>query len=196
LQHTSVVAIPVSESAPKGPEIVESYSDFEPPRNFRRNVETLLRYVPPKFLIGLKTIVLTNREGLTRNKRRQKVWSRNHKIRLADALGSYSRATRSSPATVWLYVDNIVRAEGPAFRFFPVLRYLVQGEVLYHEIGHHIHTEHRPVYEEREDTADDWKDKLLVNFYRKHYRYISPLLYVFTRLTGPIFQRLNKPPDK
>jgi len=188
--------MPVSESAPKGPEIVESYRDFEPPRNFRKNVETLLRYVPPKFLIGLKTIVLTNREGLTRNKRRQKVWSRHHKIRLADALGSYSHATRSSPATVWLYVDNIVRAEGPAFRFFPVLRYLVKGEVLYHEIGHHIHTEHRPVHEEREDTADDWKDKLMVDFYRKHYRYISPLLYVFARLTRPIFQQSNKPPDK
>jgi len=83
---------------------VESYRDFEPPSEFRRAVETLLSYVPPKYLVGLKTIVLTNRAGLTRNKRKQKVWSRNRKVLLADSLGSYSRAWKSSPATVWLYV--------------------------------------------------------------------------------------------
>jgi len=42
------------------PAIAESYRDFEPPPHFKRNVETLLRYVPPKYLIGLTTIVLTN----------------------------------------------------------------------------------------------------------------------------------------
>jgi hypothetical protein len=52
-----------------GPVIVDSYRDFEPPPNFRRLIETLLLYIPPKYLIGLKTVVLTNRAGLTRDKR-------------------------------------------------------------------------------------------------------------------------------
>ena len=99
------------ELEPNAPTIVESFREFEPPSNFRRDVETLLRYVPLKYLVGLSTIVLTNCAALTRDKRRQKVWSRNRKVRLAEAAGSYSRAWKSSPATIWMYVDNIGKAE-------------------------------------------------------------------------------------
>src|SRR6266853_1170217 len=190
LRHTSIVTSQTSESTV--PTIVESYRDFEPPPTFRKTVETLLRHVPPKYLIGLKSVVLTNRAGLTRNKRRQKVWSRNHKVRLAESLGSYSSSTRSSPATVWLYVDNIVESGVSWFRWVPVLRYVVQGNVLYHEIGHHIHTAHRPIHEEREDVAEEWSDKIMRNFYRKHYWYIFPLLYILARLTSPIFKRMQR----
>lgn len=49
------------------------------------------------------------------------------------------------------------------------------GDVLYHEIGHHIHAEHRPVHEQRENVAEDWSSKLMRNFYRKHYWYIFPV---------------------
>jgi hypothetical protein len=162
------------------------------PPYFRKTVETLLRYVPPKYLMGLNSVVLTNRAGLTRNKRRQEVWSRNHKVRLAESLGSYSSTTKSSPAIVWLDVDDIVESGVPWFRWIPVLRYVVQGNVLYHEIGHHIHTEHRPIHEQREDVAEEWSGKLMRNFYRKHYWYIFPLLYAFARLTSPIFKRLQR----
>ena len=90
------------------PEVIESYRDYEPPAQIRKMVDNLLSYVPPKYLVGLKTIVLTNRSALTRDKRRQKIWSRGRKYCLAESLGSYSRAWKSSPAIVWLYVDNIV----------------------------------------------------------------------------------------
>ena len=118
------------------PEIVENYRDFEPPANFRLLLEDLLDGVPAKYLVGLKSIVLANQSALTRNQRRQKIWSRNRKIRLAEVRGCYYRATRSSPATVWLYVDNILRSEKPWFRRLPILRYYEPGTVLYHEIGH------------------------------------------------------------
>jgi hypothetical protein len=172
------------------PAVVESYRDFEPPPNFRKDVETLLRYVPPKYLIGLKSVVLTNRAGLSRNKRRQRLWSRNHKVRLTHAWGSYYHASRSSPASVWLYVDNIVGGGIAWWYWIPVLRYVLAGDVLYHEIGHHIHTEHRPIHEEREGVAEGWSRKLMKNFYRKHYWYIFPLLYAFARITLPIVKRL------
>jgi hypothetical protein len=166
-----------------GLSIVESYRDFEPPPNFKENITTLLRYVPPNYLIGLRTIVLTNRAGLDRNKRRQKVWSRRRKVRLAESLGSYYHATRTSPAAVWLYVDNIAESGIGWWNRLPVLRYLVAGQVLYHEIGHHIHAEHRPVHAEKEDVADDWGARLSKRFYRQHYWYLYPLLWSLARVS-------------
>src|ERR1700730_1041103 len=111
MRHNLKVETIQVELEPNAPTIVESYRNFAPPSNFRRDVKTLLRFVPPKYLVGLKAIVLTNRAGLTGNKRKQKVRSRNRTVRLAGCLGSYSRAGRNSTATVWLYVDNIVKAE-------------------------------------------------------------------------------------
>lgn len=180
------------KAEPTNPTIVESYRDFEPPPEFKKSVETLLRYVPRKYLVGLKTIVLTNRAGLTRNQRRQKSWSRNRKVRLADALGSYSRACKSSPATVWLYVDNISKSEPKWWRRTPILRFLSTGEVLYHEIGHHIHTEHRPVYGGRENVAEDWSRRLWRHFLRTRYWYLTPLLYVLALVLKPIAKRMKK----
>jgi hypothetical protein len=116
-----------------GPTIVESYRDFDPPPNFKGLIETLLRCVPPKYLIGLKSVILTSRSGSTRDKCRQKVWSRKRKVRLAEALGSYAQATRSSSATVWIYVDNLVDNASWMLRA-PFIRYMVPREVLYHEI--------------------------------------------------------------
>jgi hypothetical protein len=136
----------------------------------------LLSYVPKKYLVGLKTIILTNKAGMTRDKRRQKVWSRNHKILLSDARGSYSAATRSSPSSVSLYVDNIVSSEPDWFRRLPVMGHGTLARVLYHEIGHHIHRAIRPVYKGKEDVADDWSGKLTGNFYRKHYWFFSASL--------------------
>lgn len=191
-RHSSSTTIPPLNSEANGPTIVESYRDFEPPATFRHSVETLLRYVPPKYLVGLRTIVLTNRAGLTKAKRKRKVWSRNRKVRLAESLGSYSHASKSSPATVWLYVDDIVASGPKLWRWVPVLRYMVPGQVLYHEIGHHIHTVHRRVHEGRENVADDWSIKLSANFYRKHYWYLSPFLYAFARIASPIAKRLKR----
>jgi hypothetical protein len=191
--HTSTVEMIPEISASTCPTIVESYRDFQPPMNFRETVETLLRYVPPKYLIGLKTIVLTNQAGLTSKKRKQRMWSRNRKVRLAECLGSYQHASRSSPAAVWLYVDNIVESGISWWNRVPVLRYAVACQVLYHEIGHHIHAVHRPAHEEKEDVAEDWSGRLTKGFYSRHYWYLYPLLRIFARLTSPIFERLRKP---
>src|SRR5580693_3762752 len=88
-------------------QIIENYRDYVPPAKLVRLVENLLASVPKKYLVGLRTIVLTNRSGLTKNQQRQKIWGRKGKSKLADARGAYYRATTSRPASVWLYVDNI-----------------------------------------------------------------------------------------
>ena len=159
------------------PEIVENYRDFEPPANFKRSLDELLDTVPERYLVGLKVIVLTNQTALSRDQRRQKAWSRNHKIRLADARGWYQRANRTSPANICLYVDNILRSEQPWIRRIPLLRYEALGTVLFHEIGHHIHAAHKPVFDGKENVAEDWSRKLFVRFLRLRYWYLMPLLY-------------------
>jgi len=89
MRHNLKVGTIPEDLEPNAPTIVESYRNFAPPLNFRHDVEMLLRFVPPKYLVGLKTTVLTNRADLTGNKRKQKVRTRNRTIRLADCLGSY-----------------------------------------------------------------------------------------------------------
>lgn len=174
------------------PEIVESYRDFAPPAYFKLVVENLLRGVPQKYLAGLKTIVLANRAGLTRDKRRQKVWSRGRKIRLVDARGAYYKETKSSSATVWLYVDNIVNQRPNWPLRLPIVRYMVVGDVLYHEIGHHIHEVHRPVYAGKENVAEEWGRRLGRNFIRRRYWYLYPLLYLIGRVLGFFHKRAKR----
>jgi hypothetical protein len=159
----------------KLPEIVESYRAFEPPRIVRTLVEDLLRAVPSKYLGGLKTIVLTNQAGLSREQRRKRTSGRKQG-RLAEALGVYNPATRSSPAIVTLHVDNILDCMPSWGLKAPLLRYLWLSQTLYHEIGHHIHAVHKPVYEGKENVAEDWSRKLSGRFLRTHYWYLLPVL--------------------
>jgi hypothetical protein len=158
------------------PEIVENYKDFRPPRKFRRHVEAMLETVPPKYLIGLKTLVLANHAALSRKERRRKMWSRNRKIGMSQVAGSYQRATRSSPATVTLYVDSITKGWPSWFFHFLIIDFLAVGEVLYHEIGHHIHAVHKPIFEGPENVAEDWSRKLKGAFFRSRYPYLVPVL--------------------
>ncbi len=162
----------------ENPEIVETFRDFEPPANFRNIVDDLVRCVPPEFLVGLQSITLTNRFALSRDQKRKKTWSRNRKIRLADVRGYYTPATRSSRAAIVLYVDNITERWDGWFAKLPLVRYMPAGDVLYHEIGHHIHAAHRPVYKGKEDVAEYWRRKLFLRFMRLRYWYLVPLFYV------------------
>jgi hypothetical protein len=90
--------------------MVESYRDFEPPPNFRQTIENLVKCVPAQYLVGLKTILLTNRAGPTSNLRKRKVWSRTSmpKIYLVNvgANRSHENKARSPifPDGTWIYV--------------------------------------------------------------------------------------------
>jgi hypothetical protein len=176
---------------PTRPEIVENYRDFQPPRRIRKSLDTLLDAVPPKYLVGLQTILLTNQAAITKQGRRKRMWSRNHQVRPAQCSGTY-HGTKSSPATITLYIDNILQFEGPWMRLLPLTRYAALGTVLYHELGHHIHTLHRPVCKEKENVADDWSDKLYVDFLRVHYWYLRRFLHP-VRLFFDIFGYPKKP---
>jgi hypothetical protein len=160
------------------PEISEHYRDYAPSIDVKKVVEELVKSVPPRYLAGLKKIVLTNRSSLSRDQRRQKIWQRGRNHQLATSLGAYYRATRSQPASVWLFVDNIQQPFPSWFLRMPMLGYSIVGSVLYHEIGHHIHRVHKPVYEGKENVAEDWSRKLGRAFFRKRYWYLVPVFPV------------------
>jgi hypothetical protein len=71
-------------------------------------------------------------------------------------------------------VDNIVAIDRGK-RFFIVTQFLRDhrfGDVLFHEIGHHIHATIKPEHREKEDVADVWGKKLRTNFAREKYWYL------------------------
>lgn len=58
----------------------------------------------------------------------------------------------------------------------PFLRKVVFGQVIFHELGHHIHHTMQPEHAEKEDVADGWARRFSANFIRKQYWYALPLL--------------------
>jgi hypothetical protein len=58
----------------------------------------------------------------------------------------------------------------------PVLKDVAFARVLYHELGHHIHTTLQPEHGEREDVAEEWGRKLTRSFVRRKYWYLLPLV--------------------
>lgn len=156
--------------------VSEVYKDYKPPVNAAGVVRTLIRYVPPKYLAGLGHVVLTNSSGLSHRRRRKKTWSRKHKLRIADARGVYRRRWKGQPAVIEIFVDNTVRTCPRGLLGVPPIRDLVFADVLYHELGHHIHTM-RPEYREQENVAESWSARLARSFFRRRYWYLQPLVY-------------------
>jgi hypothetical protein len=163
-------------------QIVENYQEFEPPPRLRGWVEELLNDVPAKYLVGLSTVILTNQNALTRDQRRQKIWGRKRKYRLAEVRGAYYGATKFRPAYVLLLVDNILRSVPSWVLRMPLLCYTEISEVLYHEVGHHIHAVHARVHDGKENVAEDWQRKLKRRFVRKHYWFLLPVVYPASNL--------------
>jgi len=190
--HDTCTGMNASEGAGNfRPEIVEDYRDYHPPVGIKQLLDDLLEAVPSKYLKGLTTIVLTNKSGLTRDQRRQKIWGRNRKYPLAEARGAYYEATRYRTASVWPLLDNILQHEPPWVLRAPLLRYNALSSVMYHEIGHHIHAVHRPIFEGKENVAEDWSRNLSRLFYRRRYWYLMPVAYPVSLILG-MAKRIKK----
>lgn len=168
-------------TSPKAGEITikEAYRDYIPPIDASAVVRKLLNSVPKPYLgylRGLSCIVLTNESALLRKDRFEK----------SRILGRYHRRTRiGGSAHVELRVDNIIECLKGVLLWLPIVREYVFGQVLFHELGHHIHLElgHefeiiRPVYtkKEKEDVANKWAVRLNGYFFRKTYSHAMPLI--------------------
>jgi hypothetical protein len=71
-------------------------------------------------------------------------------------------------------VDNTLRRwENGWWLRIPFIRESTLGDVLFHEIGHHIHFTCRPGYREREDVADVWKVRLQKQYGKDRFRWLA-----------------------
>jgi hypothetical protein len=114
--------------------------------------------------------------GLSRKDRVGKIWSRRRKRPKSLILGRYHPKSGSTPAYIELRVDKIAAGLQGLSARLPIAREIVFGQVLFHEIGHHIHYTIRPEHDEKEDVADTWAGKLNANAIRQHYWYLMFVL--------------------
>lgn len=152
--------------------IVAQYHNYSPPVDVYRSVRLLLKYVPAEHLARLRLIVLTNSEEVG-TQIRGKIFSDKDRVRPADCAGLYSEGR------VLLLVDRILAPYPEALLLVPPFKTFVIAEVLYHEIGHHIHRLQQPGYRtDKETVADEWREKLLHKFLTQRYWYLAKLIQI------------------
>lgn len=189
----SATAISESEaSQPRKPKIAAHYSlAYKPPFDVTQIVERMVESVPPKYLVGLSEIVLTDHGDMPRKHRRSVTYSRNKKVRIMNTRGLYHPAWKGKRAWIEIFVDATLKHWEKGFWLkFPFLREAELGEVLFHEIGHHIHHSVRPEYREQEDVADVWKVRLHRNYARKRFNLLRLLYRICRLVAGPFLDRL------
>ncbi len=158
--------------------ICESYKDFLPPSWVRRSVTRLINGVPEKYIGGLHSINLTNTDGLNHSRRRQKTISRKRKVSVIECRGLYHQKWQRKPATIELFVDKIIHRWPVVALKVPLFQDMLIADVLYHELGHHIHKTSAPEHREREDIAEDWQKKLGRHYFRQNYKWIKPFRFL------------------
>jgi hypothetical protein len=159
-------------------------------------IERLLSGIPHRYLSGLKSIVLNDSGTLNHQRKRQKTLWRKHKVAIRKSFGLYHQRWLGQPAWIEIFVDNIIRDWPPWLLKVPFFRDLFFGDVLFHEIGHHIHYTQAPEHKEREDVAEKWRKQLEGNFFRKKYWYIVfPILFIKLLLKpfGHLLSRRSMP---
>lgn len=167
-------------------DIEEYYKDFSCPFSASRTVKYLLLGIPRKYYDSLGKVMLTNSKALNRKARRGKTWARGKKYKLNECRGWYNREWKGEPAEIVILVDNVLKSWPRWKLLFPLFKSLVLSDVLFHELGHHIHRTMVPEYKEEEDVADRWKERLSRTYYLRRYWYtilIFALLYFLYFIT-------------
>jgi hypothetical protein len=156
-------------------EIIEEYKDWQPPVDALRATTAAISTVPREHLRGLRRIVLTNASGLNRIRRRKKAKDNGRTRKSIEALGFYQQAWQGGAASIELLVDNII-AQCPRSMKLPAIRDVFFADILFHELGHHIHRTRAKQFRDRECVADDWARRLGELYLRKRGWYLLPLL--------------------
>ena len=149
-------------------------------------VQLLLRYVSPADLDGLQEIVLTNVATLSRERRRSKTASGTP---IEKTRGLYHKAFNGNSAWIEVFVDTMFSLYPPHVLKIPFIRSFALADVLYHEIGHHVHEKLKNSRGNREEFANQFQSKLYTEFIHQHYWYLRPL-FAFLRLLNVITKRL------
>ncbi len=180
---TTETVVETEASAAAGPRVTTRFWDYSPPFDVASIVERMLGSVPPRYLLGLKEIVLTNKAGLSRSRRRSVTKSRGRKVKIMQTRGLYHPTWKGKQAWIEIFVDSTLGVyEKGLWRWLLLFGYFREnalGGVLFHEIGHHIDATHRPEFREKEDIADDWSDRLRRNWFRSERPWTIRIIRLF-----------------
>lgn len=164
--------------------ITEAYGCYAPPLNVTSVVHRLLAPIPNQYARGLSCVVLSNLSSQPRRRRLGKTTSRGRRIRQSRVMGLYHQKWKGQPPWIELYVDQILGRWPKWTLWIPLFRDYAIGDVLYHELGHHVHLSIRPEYREKEDVANDWQKKFMRIFFRRKYWYLIPFFKLRNMLRG------------
>ncbi len=153
-------------------QVHEDYGSYVPPRWVRPTVERLLAGIPLAYLSGLGAIVLTDCSMIGPGKT-QRVAGRKY-YRNA-CRGFYRRAYRGSQASITLVVDNILKSRPRAAQAFRPTQDAMVGEVLFHEIGHHLDRTLGAAAPSGEAAAENWRQRLGRHYFQRRYVWLRPL---------------------
>lgn len=154
--------------------VLDGCRTFRSPIDFRRTVEVLLAGIQPGFLAGLDRVVLRDADSLTREEKKKR-----ERLSGKIVAGTYYHAVRGSAPYIDLFIDVIAARWPKTVLRVPLLREILISSVLFHELGHHIHSWMAPDRRDREVTAEAWQRRLSREFFRRRYRF---LMFVF----GPL----------
>lgn len=156
--------------------IIVSFRDYNPPIDVQPVVTRLLSSIPEGYLAGLSTVIITNASGLPRKRRRFKSREGKRKVPIKSCLGLYYEEWEGTPAYIDLFVDNILSEYPLIIWRIPPFRDKFLAEILYHELGHHIHKTRAPEFRGQELVADEWEHHFSRIFLRRRYWYLLPLI--------------------
>ena len=194
-RHTSIfeMAKPAEISPKLKVEVIEAYNNYEPPFDVTKTIIRMLESIPPQYLVGLGSVVLTNKAALSSKRLTSTTKSRKRKVRIADTRGLYHGGRGTESAWIELFVDSIYRkwTKGLWLKI-SLTQDVLLGNTLFHEIGHHIHYTKRPEFREREDVADDWSLKLGVRYILKYHALVGYFVRSFWWLLKPLSRCATK----
>jgi hypothetical protein len=150
----------------------------------------MIASIPANLLFGLDAVVFTDINSLSQKRRTSTTRSRGRKVRIGNTAGLYHRKWQGKPAWIEIFVDQTMGAQSGHQWIFkiPVVRDILFSDILFHEIGHHIHATAQPEFREKEDVADNWKLKLQRRYMRGRY----PWLTTVVSLAKPLIKRFVK----
>ena len=160
----------------------EDYRQYSAPPWVRPSVERLLSTLPPGYLAGLEALVLTDSSTISKGKTRR-VNGRKYLAR--ECRGFYFPRTPERAAFITIAVDNVIWHR---MRGVPLdsLRDALLGEVVYHEVGHHLDVTLGAAARSGEAAADDWSSRLTEIHLRKMYPLTTRVLSAGAWLLGPL----------
>jgi hypothetical protein len=177
-------------------EVKSVYHEYQPPFDVERAVRRMIKLTAPEHLAGLRTIVLRNSAGLNHERRRSKTLARKRKIAVAKCRGLYHQRWKGEPAWIEIFVDNVFRDCPKWLLWLAIFREHFLGDVVFHELGHHVHFAKAPEQREREDVADKWKRRLARSYFRKRFWYLLPIIIPLVKLVKVVVPRRHLYPSK